>query len=144
MDVDLAELSGSVDSRWPVKVLVKAGVSFLALLDAHESIKIQQGESGARDGSDGGRLKSTSCVVDLLEWWVSCASSQPFDSHAKAKEELTRALETGRLAHTLCDLETGLSLLRTVSSQANLLLEQLRGVQNELDIYRRKAHDLSL
>jgi hypothetical protein len=139
--VDLAGLVSSLEPQWPLKVLVNAGVSFLDLLDAYGRIKLQHVENDVQNGSTDVRLKHISCIVDLLECWVTGARGQSLGSHGKAKEELTRAMESGRLTPTLCDLESGLRLARSSSVRARTLLDRLNAVLEQLEIFRIGARE---
>jgi hypothetical protein len=139
--VDLAELVSSLEPQWPLQVLVRAGVPFLALLNAYESTQFQHNDNGVRNGSTDIRLKHVSRIVDLLDCWVTGAIGQPVGSHVKAKEELTRAMESGRLTPTLCDLNSWLKLVSSSSSRARALLERLGAFENQLEFFRSGARE---
>jgi hypothetical protein len=115
-------------------VLIKVGVPFGLLLDSYESALHQNGENNGRNGFSIDRLKQSTCIVDLLECWISSANSPPYGDRDDAKGDLIRSLASGRLIQTMCDLKAWLQLSREPSAQA--LLERVGRVDDQLDFFR--------
>jgi hypothetical protein len=123
-----------LEPQWSLLVLIKVGVPFGLLLDSYESALHQNGENNGRNGFSIDRLKQSTCIVDLLECWISSANSPPYGDRDDAKGDLIRSLASGRLIQTMCDLKAWLQLSREASAQA--LLERVGRVDDQLDFFR--------
>lgn len=132
--IDLAEFVRDMEPQWSLMVLIKVGVPFGVLLDAYETALHQNGENDGRNGFSIDRLKQSMCIVDLLECWISRANGPAYGDRDDPKGELMRAVASGRLIQTLCDLKAWLQLSRDESARA--LLERVGRIDDQLDFFR--------
>jgi len=116
----------SVGLGWSLDLLSRAGVPYLVILDAFESV-VQEDQHRLGEGSFR-RLQNYASMIGLIESWVETAQGRDGPTHGQ--EEFSNAIVSGRLAAKLDSLRAKLET--ATAPEALDLLDRIRIIEERI------------